>query len=111
MTAFVETRDAARASIARQTAERATRPWMLSRPRSAYAGTYVGPTLGTIRVTERAGDLVVTSGVMEAVAEPFTRPESIRVELAPLQGQVILFAAEGETPGSLVFLGETFTRR
>lgn len=111
LTAFVAERDAARASIARQLAERAMRPWMLSRPLPAYAGTYVSPTLGTVRVAERDGALIVTSGVMEAVAEPFTRPESIRVELAPLQGQAILFAAEGEVPGSLVFLGETFERR
>ena len=111
LAAFVAERDAARASIARQLADRATRPWMLARPLAAYAGTYVSPTLGTVRVVERGGALVVTSGVMEAVAEPFTRPESIRVELAPLQGQVILFAPEGEVPGSLVFLGETFERR
>lgn len=111
LTAFVAERDAARASIARQLAERTARPSMLSRPLSAYAGTYVGPTLGTIRVVERDGSLIVTSGVMEAVAEPFTRPESIRVELAPLQGQAILFAAEGAVPASLVFLGETFERR
>ena len=111
LTAFVAKRDAARASIARQLADRANRPLMLSRPLSAYAGTWVGPTFGTIRVAERDGALVVTSGVMEAVAEPFTRPESIRVELAPLQGQAIVFAAEGEVPGSLVFLGETFERR
>lgn len=111
LTAFVANRDAARASIARQSADRAARPWMLSRPLPAYAGTYAGPSLGTIRVAERDGALVVTSGVMEALAEPFTRPESIRVELAPLQGQVILFAADGQTPGSLEFLGETFARR
>ena len=111
LTAFVADRDRRQSSIAGQIAERATRPWMLSRPRSAYTGTYVGPTLGTICVAERNGALVVNSGVMEGLAEPFTRPESIRVELAPLQGQVIVFAAEGETPDSLVFLGETFTRR
>ena len=111
LTAFVEDRDAARASIARQTADRATRPWMLARPRSAYVGTYENPVMGTVRVVERDGALIVSVGVMEAVAEPFTRPESIRVELAPLQGQVILFAAEGATPDSLVFLGETFERR
>jgi CubicO group peptidase (beta-lactamase class C family) len=108
---LVANRDQGRASIARQAAERAARPSMLARPLSAYAGTYENPTLGTIRVAERAGALVVSVGVMEAVAEPFTRPESIRVELAPLQGQAILFAAEGETPGSLEFLGETFDRR
>jgi len=111
LTAFVENRDRGQASIARQTADRATRPWMLSRPLPAYAGTYVNPTLGTVRVAERDGVLIVNSGVMEAVAEPFTRPESIRVELAPLQGQAILFDAGGEVPGSLVFLGETFERR
>lgn len=111
LTAFVAQRDAARASIARQQAERAARPWQLARPLAAYAGTYVSPTLGTVRVVERDGALVVRAGVMEAVAEPFTRPESIRVELAPLQGQAIVFAAEGEVPASLVFLGETFERR
>lgn len=111
LTALVANRDRGQASIAAQLADRATRPWMLARPLSAYAGTYVGPTLGTVRVGERDGALVVRVGVMEAVAEPFTRPESIRVELAPLQGQVILFATEGEVPASLVFLGETFERR
>lgn len=111
LTAFVAERDRGQASIARQTAERALRPWRLARPLPAYAGTYVNPTLGTVRIVERDGALVVTTGVMEAAAEPFTRPESIRVELAPLQGQVMQFAAEGETPDSLVFLGETFRRR
>lgn len=111
LTGLVADRDRGQASIARQAAERAMRPSMLSRPMSAYAGTWVSPTLGTIRVAERDAALVVTAGAMEAVAEPFTRPESIRVELAPLQGQVIVFAAEGAVPGSLVFLGETFERR
>ena len=108
---LVANRDRARASIAGQQADRATRPWMLARPLSAYVGIYESPVMGTVRVAERDGALVVSVGVMEAVAEPFTRPESLRVELAPLQGQVILFAAEGATPDSLVFLGETFERR
>lgn len=108
---LVDRRDLARASIARQQAERGARPWMLARPVVAYAGTYESPLMGSVQVAERDGALVVSVGVMEAVAEPFTRPESIRVELAPLQGQVMLFSADGETPDSLEFLGETFTRR
>ena len=108
---LVDRRDRARVSIARQLAERAARPWMLARPVAAYAGTYESPVMGTVRVAERDGAMVVSLGVMEAVAEPFTRPESIRVELVPLQGQVMLFSAEGETPASLEYLGETFTRR
>ncbi|GAA0869416.1 serine hydrolase [Brevundimonas basaltis] len=111
LTAILAERDRGQASIARQSAERAMRPWMLARPLSAYAGTYVNPIFGTVRIAERDGVLVVTTGVMEAVAEPFTRPESIRVELAPLQGQVLQFAPEGEMPASLMFLGETFQRR
>ena len=74
-------------------------------------GLHLMRGLDPARMPRRYLASLVSVGVMEAVAEPFTRPESIRVELAPLQGQAILFAADGETPGSLEFLGETFERR
>lgn len=103
---LVDRRDRARASIARQQAERAARPSMLSGPVSAYVGTYDSPLLGTVQIAERDGVMVVSMGVMEAVAEAFTQPESVRVELVPMQGQALQF-----TPGGLVFMGETFARR
>ena len=108
---LVDRRDQGRVGIARQQAERAARPFMLSRPLSVYAGIYESPLLGTVRVAERDGAMIVSMGVMEAVAESFTQPESVRVELAPMQGQVIQFGGDGEAPDRLVIVGETFLRR
>lgn len=109
--ALVDRRDQARAAIARQLGERAARPWTLTRPISAYVGTYENPLLGTVRIAERDGAMVVAVGVMEAVAEAFTQPESVRVELAPMQGQPVQFGGDGAAPDRLVFMGETFLRR
>jgi CubicO group peptidase (beta-lactamase class C family) len=108
---LVDRRDRGRASIARQQAERAARPSMLARPVSAYVGTYESPLLGTVRIAERNGAMVVSMGVLETVAEAFTQPDSIRVELVPMQGQPIQFGGEGAAPDRLVFMGETFMRR
>lgn len=108
---LVDRRDRARAAIARQQAERAARPSMLARPVAAYFGTYESPLLGTVRIAERDGATVVSMGVMEAVAESFTQPESVRVELAPMQGQSIQFGGDGDAPNRLVMMGETFLRR
>jgi len=108
---LVDRRDRGRASIARQQAERAARPSMLARPVSAYVGSYESPLLGTVRIAERDGAMVVSMGVMETVAEAFTQPDSIRVELVPMQGQPIQFGGEGDAPDRLVFMGETFLRR
>jgi CubicO group peptidase (beta-lactamase class C family) len=107
---LVDRRDRGRAAIARQQAERAARPSMLSRPLSAYVGIYESPLLGTVRIAERNGAMIVSMGVMEAVAEAFTEPESVRVELAPMQGQAIQFGGDGDAPDRLVMMGETFLR-
>jgi hypothetical protein len=66
---------------------------------------------GTVRIAERDGAMVVSMGVLETVAEAFTQPDSIRVELVPMQGQPIQFGGEGDAPDRLVFMGETFMRR
>lgn len=108
---LVDRRDRGRVGIARQLAERAARPSMLTRPIAAYVGTYESPLLGTVRIAERDGAMVVSMGVMEAVAEPFTQTESVRVELAPMQGQAIQFGGDGDAPDRLVMMGETFLRR
>ncbi len=108
---LVDRRDRAVASIARQRAERAARPWALARPVAAYVGTYESPALGTVRIDEQGGAMVVSMGVMQTIAEPFTQPETIRVELVPMQGQIVQFGGDGETPDRLVFQGETFMRR
>jgi CubicO group peptidase (beta-lactamase class C family) len=76
--------------------KRDQREWMLARPRTAYAGTYVSELFGTVVVAERDGRLEVTQGNLHCVAEPFTQEETARVELIPGSGHVIVFEpAEG----------------
>lgn len=108
---LVDRRDRGRVAIARQQAERAARPSTLSRPLVAYAGTWENPLLGTVRIAERDGAMIVSMGVMEAVAEAFTEAETVRVELAPMQGQPIRFGGDAAAPDRLVLMGETFLRR
>src|SRR5690606_36484694 len=45
-----------------------------------------------------------------AVAEPFTQPNSIRVELIPGQGEPILFTGHGDQPDGLSTRMATFQR-
>ena len=108
---LVERRDQARAAMARQQAERAARPSTLARPTSAYVGAYENPMMGTVRIAEQDGGMVVSVGVMAARAEAFTEAETIRVELVPMQGQTIQFGGDGDGPDRLTFMGETFLRR
>ncbi len=106
LAALVARRDKRRVALAASRAERAARPWSLSRPIGSYVGTYVNPSMGRIEITRTGGRMIVRIGVMSSVAEAATKPESIRVELTPLQGQTILF----EGPDRLVFDGRVFVR-
>ena len=62
--------------------------------------------MGRMEISETNGRMKVRIGVMSALAEAFTKPEAIRVELSPLQGEAITF----EGPDRLVFEGRTFPR-
>lgn len=106
LAALAARRDKRLAGLSASRAERAARPWPLSRPTSAYVGTYVDPAMGRMEISEANGRMKVRIGVMSALAEAFTKPETIRVELSPLQGEAITFAG----PDSLVFEGRTFLR-
>ena len=75
-------------------ANRAGREWLLTLPREAYAGAYVNDEQGTFDVAVEGDELVVRMNILHAVAEPFTQPDSIRVELAPMSGGVIVFEVE-----------------
>ena len=88
---LVQQRDQFRQRIESDRAERATRTFTLTAPLSAYTGTYVHPAGGTLRISKESQTLVVQLGNLRAVATPFTAPNTIRVELIPLQGEVIGF--------------------
>ncbi len=105
-------RDTRRTRIAEGTARFAARPRMLTRPDGDYVGRYENPLYGVFVVSSTDAGLVVTMGPMQTVAQAFTQPESIRVELVPGQGQAIIFRRD-ET-GRVVdarAMGVDFTHR
>jgi len=106
LAALAARRDKRLAGLAAGRAERAARPWPLSRPISAYVGTYVDPAMGRMEISEADGRMKVRIGVMSALAEAFTKPETVRVELTPFQGEAIAF----DGTDRLVFEGRTFLR-
>jgi hypothetical protein len=88
-------------AIARDAANRAGRPWTLSRPRAAYAGAYESDQWGRVEVAVEGEALNVSYGVLRATAEPFTQPDSIRVEFVPGSGEPMQFLGDGERPAGL----------
>lgn len=103
---MVTTRDRRLASLTKVRAERAARPSMLSRQLVSYVGTYENAAMGKLVISQADGHLIVQSGVMSAVAEAATDAESIRVELVPMQGQIITLG-----PDTLTLDGQVFVRQ
>lgn len=91
-------------------ANRAGREWLLTRPFEAYAGAYENDAWGRIEVHAGEDGLHVRYGVLEADAAPFTREDSIRLELVPGMGVAALFVGEGPSPEALVFRSQQFRR-
>ncbi len=88
-------------AITTDRANRASRQWTLTRAREAYAGAYESAAWGRIEVAADGDALRVRYGALQAVAEPFTQPNSIRVELVPGQGEPVLFESDDERPSRL----------
>lgn len=112
LAALAETGDRRRTGLAGGLEARAQRPRTLSLPSAAYVGDYVSPAYGTLTVREAGDRLEVAIGVEHALAENFTDPESLRVELTPFSGEAVVFKLDGdERPASLEYNGGTFVRR
>lgn len=111
LNALANQRDRRRAGVANAIAERAQRPRTLSQNNSAYTGRYFHTDYGTLYVHETEGRLEVSIGVMKALADYMPEPETIRVELVPLQGEVITFhLSDDGNVGQLSYRGEAFIR-
>jgi len=80
--------------IAEHQEERAERQWKLEKPFAAYSGTYLNELVGTIRVQGDEEGIEVQNGNLHCVAEPYTRKNTIRVELIPGNGKVMAFEQE-----------------
>ena len=98
------------AAVVADKANRAKRPWTLSRPRAAYAGTYESEQLGTLVVTADGEKLSARLGPLHADAEPYTQPDSIRAAFAGA-GMVIGFepGPDGQVTAA-TFNGARFQR-
>ena len=103
-------RDRRRAAWADGVESRSRRPRSLSLPNAAYVGEYVSPALGTMMVRPAGERLELAIGLLHAVAENFTQPESLRAELSPLSGQVVTFEVSDGRVVALTLAGERFIR-
>jgi hypothetical protein len=108
--ALVAGRDRYYAAIRADRVKRAKRSWMLARPVEGYAGRYENEDFGSIDISADGGRLAARFGVMHAIAEPYVKPETIRVELLPQSGEVIHFGEGEGRPATLDYDGATYRR-
>jgi CubicO group peptidase (beta-lactamase class C family) len=101
--AMTQAKERVRADIER----RAKRTSMLQHEANAYAGTYANALYGTVTITP---ELVASLGQLKAKLEPFTEPESARVELIPGTGEVLRFTVTDGKAASVKWRDEVFER-
>ena len=89
---------------------RKKRTWQLSKSFPFYSGTYVNDLYGTIQIKGEAKKLKAKMGNMHCIATPFTKSETIRVELVPFRGEVIEFIFEEEELVGLKSDGTYFSK-
>jgi CubicO group peptidase (beta-lactamase class C family) len=91
---------------------RAKRTWMLSKPLDIYTGPYVNADFGTLVIRQEGEKLAASLGRLHATLEPFTRPETARVELIPGSGEVLRFTlAEDNARAAGVKWGDAYFTR
>jgi CubicO group peptidase (beta-lactamase class C family) len=86
--------------------QRAQRSWSLQHTNQTYAGRYENPLYGTLTIEQRGEKLYASIGRLSSVLEPFTEPETARVELTPGSGEVLRFSDSAVT-----WRDEQFTKR
>lgn len=80
-----------RTAVTAARAEQAARPWRLSLPIAAYTGRYCNEDYGTLVISDHHGRPAMAVGRLRADAGPFDRPETVRVEPVPGEGQLLSF--------------------
>ena len=115
LTAELENMDAMVSQLKRALAQNEeklkSREWKLSLNKSAYAGTYIHPLLGTIEITtNQEGEIIVRWANLVSRATAFTEPDSIRVTLTG-GGSVIRFGVKDKKVMSFKTSGATFERQ
>jgi CubicO group peptidase (beta-lactamase class C family) len=97
--------------VASSYANLAQRQWQLSLPVENYSGVYSNAYFGSMEVYVQNNVPAVKMGNLNYVSTPFTKPETIRVELIPGSGRVIAFSKSEEGKvNKLVYDGIEFIR-
>ncbi|HUR97644.1 MAG TPA: serine hydrolase [Pyrinomonadaceae bacterium] len=90
---------------------RAGRTSQLTRPLADYVGRYYNELLGNIDIAVEQNTLGVRMGYIHVLSTPFTEKETIRVEMTPLQGEVIKFDTDFDGKiGALYYSGLKFRK-
>jgi CubicO group peptidase (beta-lactamase class C family) len=91
--------------------KRSQRAPSLTRASSAYAGRYANDLYGTIEVRPEGSAMRASLGQLAAELEPFTEPDTARVELIPGSGEVLRFQfADGDRASAITYREEVFRR-
>ena len=98
----------ARSIASRQS--RAGRVWALSRPFNAYVGAFCNPAVGTMHLSAGDNGLELIMGRLSAKAEPFTSPDTFRIEAIPGSASVGKFVVEGGAVDALELFDVKFQR-
>ena len=96
--------------VAKGRAKRAERTWQLALPFEAYAGVYYNDSLGTLKVANADNALEVSIGNLHCTATPYTDENSIRIELVPGSGEVILFDVKDDKVASFRYDNTVFEK-
>ena len=97
-----------RADIAR----RRDRKPSLTREPATYTGRYVSQDYGTLNIAKADGHLRASLGQLNGVLEPFTEPDTARVELIPGSGEVLRFEIDEQGRAAAVqYRDSRFTRQ
>ncbi|HVE73040.1 MAG TPA: serine hydrolase domain-containing protein [Thermoanaerobaculia bacterium] len=100
--------DASLARIKADVEKRKGRAPSLTRNANAYAGRYANDLYGTIEITPA---MRASLGQLAGALEPFTEPDSARVELIPGSGEVLRFKfASGDRAEAVTYREEVFRR-
>lgn len=99
-----------RQSTVADRARRASRAWRLTLPAERYRGRYCNEERGTIEIGGTGTPLEARMGLLRVTPEPFTEPDSARVEFIPNSGQVLQFAVENGRVTGLEAGGLQFRR-
>ncbi|HKR67055.1 MAG TPA: serine hydrolase [Thermoanaerobaculia bacterium] len=93
-------------------AERVGRTSQLQHPASAYVGRYENASYGTLTIEQRGDKLFASIGRLNAELQPYTQPETARVELIPATGEVLHFVfSSGATADAINWRDEVFARK